>query len=422
VRIEGFAAAPDLVGRRARITWEAVFESGETLSDLPHVVLLRKTRDFEFPAGAGGPYVVYDSQAFPGDGTVSELPLEERRVGDTREVVVTESVAVGTEPAETLRRITTTVLGPDDRPQRQRIELIDVGADGQGLAPNVTYDYALLSPLLDTADPRSFRATVWVGEDHRLNRDLYNSLPAILRRHDTTAGPVTPGAENVPEAARRSGQLRRFLDPFGAALDLLRSQAEGIRELHDLDHVDYRYLPHLARWIAWELDLDAVIPLQRHEIRYAAALYRITGTIPGCMVWVRRLSGWNARIHEFHKNVFLTNNLGNPDDLEDQGSRMVDTADSGLMAAMGGFGDEVDYTFDTGEGDDSWYAFNTVGFFIKPPAAESVADVAAKKARLERSCSRFLPANIRGVVIIEAEHRLESQEDRLDLGEGDGGG
>lgn len=420
MRIEGFRAEADLVGRRAHIGWQGAFAAGETLDDLPHLTLRRKTRDFEFPA-PDDPFRVYDSAAFPPAGTVvSELPVVERREGEERVVAVTESAAapIDGRPVEVLRRITTTVLGPDDAPRRQRVELIDVGPGGRGLEPHVDYYYELSGSFLDGAeDPWPFRATVRPGEVYGLNRRLYDALPAIFRRHDTTPGPVTPGGESVPEAARRSGQLRRFLDPFGAALDLLRSQAEGIRDLHDVDLVDYQYLPHLASWIGWELTREAPIPLQRHEIRYAAALYRITGTIPGCMVWVRRLTGWSARVHEFHRNVFLTNHLGNPDDPADRGSRTVDTADADLLAGMGRFGDEVDYSYDSGRGDDDWYAFNAVGIFVVPPAGESAVEVARKKARLARNFPLFLPANVRGVVVIEAERRREVGEERLDLGE-----
>ena len=125
----------------------------------------------------------------------------------------------------------------------------------------------------------------------------------------------------MPEASPENGQLRRFVDLFGAGFDHLRSRADGLRDLHAVDTVDYRMLPHMAAWLGWDLSHDKPIPLQRHEIKYAAQLYRITGTLPGSMIWVKRLTGWDARVKEFWRNVFFTNDLGNPDDPDDRGSR-----------------------------------------------------------------------------------------------------
>ena len=154
----------------------------------------------------------------------------------------------------------------------------------------------------------------------------------------------------MPEASPENGQLRRFVDLFGAGFDHLRSRADGLRDLHEVDTVDYRMLPHLAAWLGWDLSHDKPIPLQRHEIKYAAALYRITGTLPGSMIWVKRLTGWDARVKEFWRNVFFTNDLGNPDDPDDRGSRTLDTSDAGLLAGMGTFDDAVDYVSDSGHG------------------------------------------------------------------------
>ena len=68
MKIVGFSAQADLVGRRARVTWTFVLEALETLADIPPVAVWRKTDDFAFsqPPGAGdGAGLVYNSALFP---------------------------------------------------------------------------------------------------------------------------------------------------------------------------------------------------------------------------------------------------------------------------------------------------------------------------------------------------------------------
>jgi len=224
-------------------------------------------------------------------------------------------------------------------------------------------------------------------------------LPEIYRRHDVVRRPALPAAPAIPEAEDTGGQLRRFLESIGSATDYLRSRMESLLDVHDVTTVEARWLPLMARWIGWDLNYRASVPEQRHEIRYAPALYRLTGTIPGSKIWVRRLTGWDAEIKEFGRNVFFSNDLGNPDDPTDKGSRTVDTADAALVSKIHTLDDDVDYTYDTGTDNDAWYAYNTVGIFLQPAVDATAADVARQSARLLANVSIFLPVNVRGVVI-----------------------
>ena len=65
-------------------------------------------------------------------------------------------------------------------------------------------------------------------------------------------------------------------------------------------------LPHLARWIGWDLDLADEIS-QRMEILFAPELYRKVGTLPNLEALVNRVTGWNCRIKEYVHNVCLSN-------------------------------------------------------------------------------------------------------------------
>jgi phage tail-like protein len=407
MNVSAFTAESDIVGRRIKLSWEVELDEGEGLGAAPAVALRRKERDFEFPEpGADDdPFLAYASAAFPPQsGTVTEIDLGEAVEDGVRTVTTAESVSLTTEvgPFEVLRRTRTVRFDAARNPTGYRDEILDVAGRAEGLEPGTTYYYELVGPTPPADDPDAFRATATPTAVHRSGRMLYEQLPAIVRRHDVTKGPARDTGE-VPEASPENGQLRRFVDLFGAGFDHLRSRADGLRDLHAVDTVDYRMLPHLAAWLGWDLSHDKPIPLQRHEIKYAAALYRITGTLPGAAIWVKRLTGWDARVKEFWPNVFFSNDLGNPDDPGDRGSRTLDTSDEALLAGMGTFDDRADYISDSGTGPDARYSLTTVGVFAAPEPGDDAATVVQKRARVVQNAGVFLPFNLRAVVVIDTD-------------------
>ncbi|MCC7164273.1 MAG: hypothetical protein IT331_17390 [Anaerolineae bacterium] len=425
MRLTEFGADADLVGQRVKVAWEIALEGDEGFGDIPRVRVRRKARDFEFPAENQAPFELYDSDTFPpapgGDLAVHDLPGWELRDGDTRTVasVITVARRVENKLIEAVRRTVINTFHQTydpitaqfkTKPLTQRVEVLDTGDLLGGLAPGTTYYYEMSCVLIPpNSDPKTYRATSAPTPVYRLNRTLYDMLPAIYQRHDVVERRALPEEEWVPEASPRSGQLRRFLDPFGAALDSLRGTAEGVRELRDVDHTDYRLLPPLAQWIGWDLSRDQTIPIQRHEIKYAPSLYRITGTIPACLIWVKRLTGWNCRVKEFFPNVFFSNDMGMLERPDDVGSRTVDTSNEELLANIGTPDDHVDYTYDTGTTDLDWYAYNVVGLYVYPNENEPAPDIARKRDKLKRNLSLFMPVNIRGVVILQAPKLVEAK-------------
>ena len=125
---------------------------------------------------------------------------------------------------------------------------------------------------------------------------LYELLPALHRNHD----------EPDP-AVRGNGQLRRFLGPFGVALDHLRSEAESLRDRHDPVRAREDLLPPLGGWIGWPVDRTAPLPVQRSEIRMAPDVYDTVGTVPNIVALATRVTGWPCAAKEFVHNVFMTN-------------------------------------------------------------------------------------------------------------------
>jgi phage tail-like protein len=245
---------------------------------------------------------------------------------------------------------------------------------------------------------------------------MYGSIPSVYRTPDVVTGQPLTGTDFIPEAAvRTSGQLARFVDLFGLAFDNLAGLAAGVADLHNIDEVDYRILPLLAQWVGWDLSFDRPIPIQRHEIKYAAPLYRITGTVPGCMLWVQRLTGWTAQIKEFGRNVFITNDIGNPADTTQAGSYTVNTSDAALLAGRGTFADALSYTCDTGLGDEDWFNFHTIGIFATLAAGETVAMFQRNRARLINSTSLFVPVNLRVVLVVVLTPTADAETAALGL-------
>jgi len=343
-----------------------------------------------------------------------DLPGWEENVSGKRAVTAVESasqIAID-HLVEVGRRTTITTFSEGGVAVRRQIEFLDPGDLGVGLLPGTTYYYELGPPSPSPV----FRATATATDIYLLGKTLYQMLPEIYRRHDVVSGPVVPGfdsgsaqARAVPEGPTTQGQLRRLIDLFGVGFDSMRSTAENLRNLPDIDHVDYQFLPLLSKWIGWDLSFDRSIPLQRHEVKYAAALYRITGTIPGCMVWARRLTGWQVRVKEFYRNAFFTNDIGDKDDPLSKGSRTVDTSNAALLAAIGTFDDAVQYTYDTGTTEKDRYAYNVVGIFVRPEKSETVEVAKRKLAKLRAGFEMFLPVNVRGVVIVEMDPHADVQ-------------
>jgi hypothetical protein len=160
--------------------------------------------------------------------------------------------------------------------------------------------YALFRP--DPGDPgrwsteRGWRAHATATARYGFPDRLYGLLPSVHRYYDE------PNLED-----RDRGQLRRFLQVPGIALDHLRSGAESLRTRHDLAEVRGDLLPALGAWIAWPTDRTAPLPIQRGEIRMAPAVYGSVGTLPNIVALATRITGWKCQVKEFVHNLFLTN-------------------------------------------------------------------------------------------------------------------
>ena len=398
MKLLNFRADAHASGGRIDISWEIRPESNEILNGaVPPVQVRRKIRDFMYPSPVDGdPFLIYDGATFSAAQTLA--PRFEIEDGyRITEVVDADEVVVEEETVLVPRRWIRTYFDNGEI-HHLHVRIADRGENNDGLTPGIVYYYQVFGEVIPSeGNIAPYCAGAQATADHSLDEQLFHLLPSVHQRYD------------------EKGELREFLSLFGDQLDLMRSLAEGLLGLHDVDNCDYRFLPLLAEWIGWDLNFAAPIPIRRHEIKYAAALYRITGTIPGCMIWVKRLTGWEAHIKEFYRNVFFTNDLGNPDDPDDHGSRTVNTEDDILIANIGKYDDKIDYTYDTGTSDEDWYAYNVVGIFARPTEEETVSTVLDKKTNLVNTLYLFVPVNIRAVVIIETDTKTDTHGETMDL-------
>ena len=77
-------------------------------------------------------------------------------------------------------------------------------------------------------------------------------------------------------------------------------------------------------------------------------------------------------------------------------SRTLDLDDQAMLDAMGTYVDRAHYTYDTGRGDDDWYARDTAGLYLTPDIVDAGAVTAAAR-RAAAFLEPFRPAPVRYV-------------------------
>lgn len=185
----------------------------------------------------------------------------------------------------------------------------------EGLPPLTTYYYTVYA-VDDAATPHRYaddgsQASAFSAADYDLTERLYRLLPGVHQIRDVLGPaelaalpPATIAAlDALPPPLRRQGPLRRFFHAAAAPLDLMRSTAEQLPELHDPDQTPPRYLAALAGWLDWPLDRTLELHRQRNEVKAAPFLHREAGAPPSVRGLVTRYAGWETRIAELHQHL-----------------------------------------------------------------------------------------------------------------------
>ncbi|KAM3090257.1 phage tail protein [Phormidesmis sp. 146-35] len=186
------------------------------------------------------------------------------------------------------------------------------------LQPLTTYYYTLFTQDRTGAfyAGDQSRYSAFATQDYNLTERLYKLLPAVHLRYDLplTApeiGRLSPSIQtallDLPPGLRDRGQLWRFFAATASSMDLMRSLAEGLPQLHDLDRVRPDFLPLLAQWLGWDLDNTQPISSQRNEVKAAPSYYRTVGTVPNLRNLVTRYTGWYTQVAEFAQAIVRSN-------------------------------------------------------------------------------------------------------------------
>jgi phage tail-like protein len=182
-----------------------------------------------------------------------------------------------------------------------------------GLVPLTRYYYTVFAfdgSTFHASD--GSRASALATDDYGLAERFYRMLPAVHQREDRPLRPdevhaLDPAVQErlrvLPPNLRDAGQLRRYLAAAAAPLALMRSTAEGLRQLRDIDRVPPEYLPLMAAYLDWPTDRTLPVYLQRNEIRAAPTLYRGVGTVPILRSIVTRYTGWQIKVAEYAQHI-----------------------------------------------------------------------------------------------------------------------
>lgn len=87
-------------------------------------------------------------------------------------------------------------------------------------------------------------------------------------------------------------------------------------------------------------------------------------------------------------------------DARNSGSTTVDTRNPAKFGIRGSLADVLHYTYDMGRGNENWYSRDTVGIYLTPDTNDE-ALVIRKRNQIESLLRKFLPIQVRGVVIIQ---------------------
>jgi phage tail-like protein len=195
-------------------------------------------------------------------------------------------------------------LSPNGEVSPEADRLIIRFTDREGLEPGTIYYYTAYYPILKGSSQCYFNSETQSSAlaTKRYSHALFTDLPQIHQQLDTTL----PPQGKVAAADQTKGQLQRLLEVFDAHADMLQGSIDGLRDLHNVRRVDSRLLPHLAHLLGWRMKRNLNEDAQRTEIGFAPQVYRGVGTIPTMKAMINRLTGWNAEVREFARNVLVS--------------------------------------------------------------------------------------------------------------------
>jgi hypothetical protein len=167
----------------------------------------------------------------------------------------------------------------------------------------------------DSSHVSALAADDYPIEGENLVERFYKMLPGVHQLHDTLSNselallsPAVVNALNaLPPRLHGRGPLWRFLHATAAPLNVMRSSAEALRQLRDIDVVPPEFLPAMAHWLNWDLSRTLPVYAQRNEIRVAPRLYKSVGSVPNLRAIVNRYTTWYSQAAEFAQHITRSN-------------------------------------------------------------------------------------------------------------------
>ena len=144
---------------------------------------------------------------------------------------------------------------------------------------------------------------------------IFALLPAIHQRLDRPLDAAALAALTqaqrdalaaLPEDLAQSGQLRRFVLSLFRPFDLVRSAAEALPQLRNVDLAPPDALAALAESLGWELDATLPLARRRNDARFAPAILRRNGSVEGVVTLIERYTGWRVDLVERHRRLWRT--------------------------------------------------------------------------------------------------------------------
>ncbi|MGH8066017.1 MAG: phage tail protein [Candidatus Entotheonellia bacterium] len=311
--------------------------------------------------------------------------------------------------------------------------------DRQGLGPGTIYYYTAFVGANGRFSRQTQAAALATGP---YSHALFSSLPQIHQRLDT----IPPPPLSTSRLDQAKGQLQRFLEVFEAHADMLHGFIDGLRDLRNPRRIDSRLLPQLAQFIGWKLKDYLNEDGQRNEIGFAPAVYQTVGTIPSIVAVINRLTGWDAQVREFVRNILVSFEVSRLERLSSGelvyvdgslvqhptppphllGRRLppgsVNTTDAVAMFKLRtrAVDDYTAYSYDCGQSDgqggylrddDDWYNRETIGIYIVPDVETEAFLLLQEWERIRQILAEFLPLQVRAVFVLQPAVVVEEAYD-----------
>ena len=211
--------------------------------------------------------------------------------------------------------------------------------DDTGLLPGQIYYYSLYAQRNDGSwihDRLQDRGTAYPYDRWGSAEYMFGSQPFGWQKAD----------------ADGDGHLEDFLNMFGALADNIKTDAENLLTLFEIDSIHADLLEYLDDKIAWPT-WYAVESLQRRkETAEAVDLYKLIGREAAYIQLLEEVSDWDAEIVEGWRYVMFTNYKFQ--------SITPDSTDPATLPNIGLISDIVKYTNDNS----SWHSLTGLVFML----------------------------------------------------------